>query len=106
MAMSDPCNRMKLFVLALAVAGGLLAEMPAHGDIIYVDSSVTESGDGTKWSEAFKTLQEALDETVQFDDIWVAVGDGPYLPTEEEDIGGEPLEIRTRTFTLQSDVGI
>jgi len=42
--------------------------------IWYVDSDVTSSGDGQGWSEAFKTIQEAMDAASGGDEIWVKKG--------------------------------
>ncbi|MDY7108258.1 MAG: hypothetical protein SYC29_06435 [Planctomycetota bacterium] len=61
-----------------------------------------ESGDGTEWAEAFKTLQEALNAVGPEDTIWVA--DGIYVPSEEEP-EGDP-DPRTRTFKLINRVKI
>jgi parallel beta-helix repeat protein len=40
----------------------------------HVDGDVTSSGDGSSWAEAFKTIQEAIDASVTFDEIWVKQG--------------------------------
>ncbi|MBK1791896.1 right-handed parallel beta-helix repeat-containing protein [Persicirhabdus sediminis] len=47
---------------------------------IYVDASVAAGVDGTSWQEAYKDLQDALDDSSAGDEIWVA--EGIYLPSE------------------------
>ena len=45
--------------------------------VVYVNGAVSASGDGSSWSTAFKTVQEALNSCTQ--QIWVAAG--TYKPT-------------------------
>jgi hypothetical protein len=42
----------------------------------YVDGDAASSGDGTSWSEAFMTIQEAIDaaDEARYDEIWVKQG--------------------------------
>ncbi|MEN8220879.1 MAG: hypothetical protein ABFS56_31895 [Pseudomonadota bacterium] len=40
----------------------------------HVDGEVTSSGDGTSWASAFKTIQEAIDASATFDEVWVKQG--------------------------------
>lgn len=42
--------------------------------IWYVDNTVASSGDGTNWSQAFKTIKEAVDSASRGDEIWVKMG--------------------------------
>jgi hypothetical protein len=63
-----------------------------HGSVLFVDGDVAASGNGLSWSEAFKTIQEALAISQPGDEIWVA--DGIYLP------GNSYAD----TFQLESDV--
>ena len=46
----------------------------------HVDGDLPSSGDGTSWAQAFKTLEEALDNPLlrNFDQIWVK--QGTYTP--------------------------
>jgi gliding motility-associated-like protein len=56
--------------------------LPPVNKVIYVDSSVTASGDGTSWSQAFKTLSEGLTDAnncLNVDSVLVAKG--AYFPT-------------------------
>ena len=43
-------------------------------DLWYVDGDIAISGKGTSWSEAFKTIQEAIDAADDGDMIWVKQG--------------------------------
>jgi hypothetical protein len=40
----------------------------------YVDGDVANSGNGTSWAKAFKTIQEAVDASARYDEIWVKMG--------------------------------
>jgi len=56
--------------------------LPPANKVIYVDSSIAASGDGTSWSQAFKTLAEGLTDAnkcLNVDSILVAKGN--YYPT-------------------------
>ena len=59
----------------------------AAQNIIYVDSSAADGGNGTTWDSAYQDLQEALhaarDTSVEIDQIWVAKG--TYYPSETGD---------------------
>ncbi len=58
----------------LTALAGLLAMGGAHAAVIHVDGGVPASGDGTSWSQAYKTLPEALAAFTTGDEIWVARG--------------------------------
>jgi hypothetical protein len=99
------CNAKELLcsaIVALTMTG--LSAMPAAGNgaDYYVDAAVDESGDGTEWAEAFKTLQEVLDVALPDQIIWVA--DRIYVPSEEYP-EGDP-DPRTKTFELINRVKI
>jgi hypothetical protein len=72
---------------------------------LYVNNKVVSSGDGYSWTEAFKTLQEALDITThscaQATEIWVAAG--VYKPTA---IAGNGNTDRDKAFVLTSGIKI
>ena len=68
--------------------------------IIYVDSGAGTKGDGKSWSTAYTDLQDALDDAMQCDEIWVAAG--IYKPTKK--VGGN--EDRHRSFHLKNGIRI
>ncbi|HPC35159.1 MAG TPA: choice-of-anchor Q domain-containing protein [Candidatus Marinimicrobia bacterium] len=47
--------------------------------IVYVDSSASGNNDGTSWTNAFNSLQSALDSVILGNQIWVAKG--TYFPS-------------------------
>ena len=65
-----------LLGLALALSFSLVTGVPvaASPNDWYVDASVSESGDGTSWETAFKTIQEGVNAATAGDTINVAAG--------------------------------
>ncbi|MEN8220244.1 MAG: Calx-beta domain-containing protein [Pseudomonadota bacterium] len=63
-------NRLAQYlIIGLAILPSLSLAATRH-----VDGEVTSSGDGSSWVEAFKTIQEAIDASATFDEIWVKQG--------------------------------
>ncbi len=59
--------------------GDIVTDMGADEFVIrYVDKDVSSSGTGLSWSQAFKTIPEALSEAKHGDHVWIA--DGKYTP--------------------------
>ncbi|MFM6436409.1 MAG: beta strand repeat-containing protein, partial [Microcystis panniformis] len=81
-----------------AYEGAQLAPVPtaAASRLIYVRSNAGGSNNGTSWTDAFTSLQDALAAARSGDTIWVA--GGTYKPTITTD--------RTATFTLKNQVEI
>ena len=79
-----------------------------NADILYVDSSNTNPGDGTSWTTSVKDLQEAINISNVCEggkQIWVA--NGTYRPTQIWDVNfNSVLEIREKTFFINSPVMI
>ncbi|MGM8213263.1 GLUG motif-containing protein [Virgibacillus sp. W0430] len=71
---------------------------PTPDGTIYVKEG--ESGHGVSWSDAFGTLQEALDIATAGDEIWMA--EGTYVPTQ----GLDTNDKRTNTFQMKNGVTI
>ncbi|TEB14272.1 Chitinase A1 precursor [Pelotomaculum sp. FP] len=73
----------------------------ASKQIIYVNCNTTGDNTGASWSNAFTTLQAALDVAQPGDEIWVAAG--TYKPTSDYGLGiGE----RGKHFEMKNGVGI
>ena len=72
--MSRKTSLKHLFLLALLL--GTLAPPPAHAAVIYVNGQMKTSGTGASWSEAKRTIGEAVDQatTGTQTQIWVAEG--------------------------------
>jgi len=69
--------------------------------IHYVDKNATGNNNGTTWGNAFPSLQTALDNASEGDQIWVAKG--TYKPTSAYSLTNSP---RYYHFELKNDVGI
>jgi uncharacterized protein (TIGR02145 family) len=67
---------------------------------IYVKSDATGLNNGTSWSDAFKLVQNALDNSISGDQIWVTAG--TYYPTKKVGGTGE----RFRTYQMKNGVKI
>lgn len=68
---------------------------------IYVDASAVGADNGTTWNHAYLKLQDALEEALAGDVIWVA--EGSYYPDEG---AMETNNDRSSSFTLIDDVRI
>jgi predicted outer membrane repeat protein len=69
---------------------------PALSRVVYVRAGAGGSNNGTSWTDAYTSLQDALAAAQSGDKIWVA--GGTYKPTTGTD--------RTATFTLKNNVEI
>jgi hypothetical protein len=95
--------RVLIYVLLVVVLALIATEEHpslAEGSIIYVDADATGANNGASWTDAFTTLQPALDTAVAYDQVWVAAG--TYLPTHEF-IPGDP---RSASFQMKNGVEI
>ena len=71
---------------------------------LYVNAGGDDSGDGTSWDKAFKTLQKALDCIDSGESIWVAKG--TYFPTKDPFGSTSPVDARDKTFYIPDGVKI
>ncbi len=60
----------------------LVGSGEADAKILYVNGAVTKSSNGTSWKKAYKYLRDALDESNQGDQIYLAKG--TYYPDDGE----------------------
>jgi hypothetical protein len=67
--------------------------------IIYVDADATGSDDGTSWTHAYETVQDALANLNATGHSEIRVAEGMYYPDEGS---GQVDDDRTSTFTLTS----
>jgi hypothetical protein len=73
-----------------------------NNGIIYVDADAPgPTHDGTSWTNAYATVQDALTTAISGTQIWVA--EGVYYPDEGT---GQTNNDRNSTFTLKDGVGI
>ncbi|MEN6308004.1 MAG: chitobiase/beta-hexosaminidase C-terminal domain-containing protein, partial [Anaerohalosphaeraceae bacterium] len=68
--------------------------------IVYVNAQATGSNTGASWTDAYPSLQTALDKAVPGDEIWVAAG--TYKPTKM--VGGSGN--RFKAFQMKNEVGL
>jgi len=77
-----------LLLVFLSVPFGADAQV---SDVWYVDSTIGSSGDGTKWDQAFMTIQEAVDKATSWNEIWVRKGTYNLTSTIILDVKGSKL---------------
>ena len=85
----------------LSLLGALLAAANLKADIIYVDASASDGGDGSSWHTPYAKLQDALMASSHGDEIWVAKG--VYYPDEG---GGEVDNDVLASFVIPEGVSL
>ena len=65
---------MKSFLLSAILSTVICVSVSASAATLYVDGSVSSSGDGTSWETALKTIQEGIGKALDGDTVTVAEG--------------------------------
>ncbi|MBI3118048.1 MAG: hypothetical protein HYZ00_05150 [Candidatus Hydrogenedentes bacterium] len=74
------------FVLLL-----LVSTLPATAAVLRVDGDAANGGNGSTWGSAFNTIQAALNNAAEGDELWVAEGEYPEVDTN----GGSSLTMKS-----------
>jgi parallel beta-helix repeat protein/predicted outer membrane repeat protein len=93
-----------------AYGGGILLPACPTDTALYVDASVSVSGNGVSWVTAYKTLDEALSTTHRCPVVKrINVAKGTYKPTRKPYSGGGTLttaDVRDKTFHLRDGLSV
>lgn len=90
-------------LFSIAVTLLMLGFSPAVATVIYVDADASAGGDGATWETAYKYLQDALDDAVKDDEVWVKKG--KYRP-DCNSANSTGNNDRTATFGLVNGVAL
>ena len=91
--------------IRLIILGSLCSFAVLAQNRYYVNQTKgDDTFDGSSWSNAFATLQMAIDEANTGDEIWVA--SGIYLPSKSQETDSEdpPTNPRNNTFSIPNGV--
>jgi predicted outer membrane repeat protein len=77
-----------------------LAPVSAAGGVIYVKTDAAGANNGSSWTDAFTSLEAALEAATWGDQIWIA--QGTYKPTNRQ----TPGDPRSATFRLKNGVAL
>lgn len=83
------------------IANYIIGLQIGRNRVIYVNSSAAMGGDGTSWTKAYRSLQDALYKAVEGNEVWVA--SGTYYPDRGISVTAGD---RSASFTLKQGVGL
>lgn len=86
----------RIWVLFIFLIFGTIGQASASSIVVYVKWNASGLNNGSSWTNAYPSLQDALAAAISGDEIWVAAG--TYKPTTTAD--------RTISFTLKNGVSI
>lgn len=66
--------RLRVLVISMFIGLTFLNAVEAPAAVWYVDGQIAASGTGTSWADAKKTVQEAITDSVNGDEVWVRQG--------------------------------
>ena len=94
-------QRMKRCFYSAVAAGALFIANAGHADDIFVDLSVSSSGDGSSWVLAFDTLQEGISKAILLGGVGhrILCAEGEYKP-------GISTDPRTVTYSIPNGVAV
>ena len=93
--------KIKHFILSFSLIG--IASF-SHAATWYVDLNATGTNVGTSWTNAYTTLQDAIDTSSAGDEIWVA--QGTYIPNVIPQFQFTSTDNRNKTFAISKNIGI
>ena len=82
----------------------LAGALPVLAVTRYVKPGGNDSNAGTSWSQAYQTLQKAIEVAVAGDEIWLAAG--TYYPTKDIAGSSSPADARAKTFFINKNIAI
>ncbi|MFQ5572033.1 MAG: hypothetical protein ACE5G0_20340, partial [Rhodothermales bacterium] len=94
-----------LICVGLLVWGGILPGARALAQrVVYVDADASGMNDGSSWTDAYPSLQDALAAALAGDEIWVV--EGIYKPVAPADSANVTDGDRTVSFELKNGVAL
>ncbi|GLR17453.1 choice-of-anchor Q domain-containing protein [Portibacter lacus] len=71
---------------------------------IFVDIDAIGNNDGSSWADAYNDPQDAINNAITGEVIWIA--EGEYLPLQDSLGNSNPVDAREKTFYIKKDLKI